>query len=320
MSRRKSERLMNLVIALLVSRQFLTKERIRQVVEGYHDQSDEAFERMFERDKEELREIGIAIEVGSFDPVFDDDQGYRIRRDEFELPEIALEPDEAAVVGLAARVWQHARLAEQTSAALVKLKAAGVAVEPDALALVEPRLAAGEDSFEPLWDAVISRTPVAFDYARSGQPRSLRHLEPWGILSWHGRWYVIGHDRNREATRMFRLSRVAGNVTADGPAGSYAAPEDLDLRAEAQRLATAPPQGTATVRVRPGTGWGLRRRADSVDPADDGFDRIRFGYAGRWETAEEIAGYGADVVVEEPAALRDAVVAVLRGAAGENVA
>jgi proteasome accessory factor B len=97
---------MNLVIALLVSGHYLTKDRIRQVVEGYHGQSDEAFERMFERDKEDLREIGIHIEVGSHDKVFDDEVGYRIRRDEFELPELVLEPDEAAVVGLAARVWQ----------------------------------------------------------------------------------------------------------------------------------------------------------------------------------------------------------------------
>src|SRR4028119_437364 len=109
MSRRKSERLMNLVIALLVTRQYLTKERIRTVVEGYHRQSDEAFERMFERDKEELREIGIEIEVGNFEELFDDEPGYRIRRDAFELPDIHLEPDEAAVVGLAARVWRAPR-------------------------------------------------------------------------------------------------------------------------------------------------------------------------------------------------------------------
>lgn len=309
---------MNLVIALLVTRHYLTRERVRAVVEGYHGQSDEAFERMFERDKEELREIGIEIEVGSFEELFDDEQGYRIRRDAFELPEIRLDPDEAAVVGLAARVWQHARLAEHTSSALVKLKAAGVEVDPDALSLVEPRLAAGEEAFEPLWSAVHTRTPVRFEYARPGESTQERHLEPWGILSWHGRWYVVGHDRDREATRMFRVSRVRGAVRPDGAAGAYQVPDGLDLKAQAQALMPTEPQGTATLRVRTNAGHALRRRATSVSVAADGFDRLHVPYAGLWQTAEEIAGYAADVVVEEPPDLRDAVVRVLRGVAGTD--
>lgn len=315
MTRRKSERLMNLVIALLVSQNYLTKERIRQVVEGYHDQSDEAFERMFERDKEELREIGVDIEVGSFERAFEDELGYRIRRDTFELPEISLEADEAAVVGLAARVWQHARLAGQTSSALVKLKAAGVPVEPDALPALEPQLAADEPSFEPLWDAVITRTPVTFEYARSGQPASLRHLEPWGILSWHGRWYVVGHDRDRMATRMFRLSRIVGDVKPDGRPGEYDVPDDLDLRAESEWLGPASPDASATVRIRRGAGWGLRRRATATTDAAEGWDVVEVPYGGRWQAAEEIASYGPDVVVDEPAELREAVLTLLAGVA-----
>ena len=106
---------MNLVICLLVARTYVPKSRIRQVVGGYGDQSDEAFERMFERDKDELRALGIPIETGSHESLFDDEPGYRIRRSEFELPPLSLEPDEAAVVGLAARVWQQAGLASATS-------------------------------------------------------------------------------------------------------------------------------------------------------------------------------------------------------------
>ena len=140
---------MNLVIALLVTPSYLSKERIRHAVEGYRDQNDEAFGRMFERDKEELREIGVEIETGSHDAVFGDELGYRIRRDAFELPEISLEPDEAAVVGLAARVWQQARLADATQSALLKLRAAGQQVDASGLTGIEPRLAASEPAFEP---------------------------------------------------------------------------------------------------------------------------------------------------------------------------
>src|SRR3978361_888460 len=102
---------MNLTICLLVARTNLTKDRIRQAVEGYHGLTDEAFDRMFDRDKEELRVLGVPIEVAPIARGFDDEVGYRIHRDKFELPEITLEADEAAVIGLAARVWQHTKRA-----------------------------------------------------------------------------------------------------------------------------------------------------------------------------------------------------------------
>ena len=98
------ERILNLTICLLVSGRYLPKSRIREAVEGYHDLSDAAFERTFERDKDELRSLGVPIEVGSFDPLFDDEPGYRILPSEFELPPIDLDAEEAAVVGVAARV------------------------------------------------------------------------------------------------------------------------------------------------------------------------------------------------------------------------
>src|SRR6476469_10768766 len=97
----KSERLLNLLILLLVSRSFVTKDRIRDVIDDYRRGSDEAFEKMFERDKDELRSLGIPIEVGQMDSYFDDEPGYRIRADEFALPDISLESDEAQVVALA---------------------------------------------------------------------------------------------------------------------------------------------------------------------------------------------------------------------------
>ena len=104
MTARKSERLLNLLITLLVARTYVPKERLREVVEQYRTSSDEAFEKMFERDKDELRSLGVPIEVGYVDRAFEDEPGYRIERAVFELPRIDLEPEEAAVLGLAARV------------------------------------------------------------------------------------------------------------------------------------------------------------------------------------------------------------------------
>src|SRR6201999_3475785 len=98
-----------IVVLLLSSRRYLTAEQIRAAVSGYPPEQD-AFKRMFERDKEELRDLGIPLETGKASS-FDDDLGYRISRQDYELPEIHLEPDEAAVLGLASRVWQSAELA-----------------------------------------------------------------------------------------------------------------------------------------------------------------------------------------------------------------
>ncbi|HEX6514616.1 MAG TPA: WYL domain-containing protein [Nocardioidaceae bacterium] len=318
MAARKSERLLNLLITLLVSRSYVTKERIREVVEQYRGSSDEAFEKMFERDKEELRSLGVPIEVGFLDRAFEDEPGYRIERSAFELPQVELEPDEAAVLGLAARVWQHAGLASATSDALVKLKAAGITVDREALNVAQPLLAAEEPAFEAFWDATLTRTPVRFAYRRSADAEPAeRHMQPWGVVSYRGRWYAVGHDADRGAPRLFRLSRVQGEVGQDGPAGSFEVPEGTDLRALTEALAPASPDRRARVLVRRGAAHGLRRHAEEVGgDTPVGWDRIEVAYGRTEALADEILGYGADVTVEEPEELRTQVVARLREVAG----
>ena len=319
MAIRKSERLLNLLITLLVSRSYVTKERIREVVDQYRDAGDEAFEKMFERDKEELRSLGIPIEVGYLDRAFEDEPGYRVERSAFELPEIDLEPDEAAVIGLAARVWQHAGLASATSDALVKLKAAGVSVDRAALNVVQPQLAVEEPAFEAFWEATRTRTAVAFGYRAPASAEVLtRHLQPWGVVSYRGRWYVVGHDSDRGAPRMFRLSRVQGEVRSVGRPGSYDVPPGTDLRALTETLAPPATEHRARLRIRADAAHGLRRHAQPVDAAraPDGWDRIEVPYGRTDALADEVLGYGADVVVEAPPELREMVVDRLRMVAG----
>ena len=178
---------------------------------------------MFERDKEELRSLGVPIEVGSIDPLFDDEPGYRISPDEFALPDVRLAADEAAVVGLATRVWEHARLAEATTDAVRKLTAAGVEVDVSALDLVEPRLSADEPAFDVFWDATQAapggrvRLPAPGYPGQHGQLK--RHLQPWGVVRHSGRWYVLGLDTDRGEERVFRLSRVVGDARRVGAPG-----------------------------------------------------------------------------------------------------
>ncbi len=313
MAPRKTERILNLTICLLVTRQFLPKSRIREIVEGYHDLSDAAFERTFERDKDELRALGIGIQVGSFDGYFDDEVGYRIERNDFELPPIELDAAEAAVLGVAARAWQHAGLAESTRSALAKLRAAGVEPDTTGLTGLEPSVAAGEPAFEPLWRAVLDRVQVEFRY-RGGEPR---RLEPWGITSFHGRWYVVGLDVDRQDRRMFKLSRMSDVPHPVSAPGAYTVPADLDLRALARKLWPDEPNAQAELGLRAGRAPTLRRAGESADgagrPLPEGFEVVRIGYADLAALADDIARYAADVVVLSPPELRTAVIERLRG-------
>ena len=311
---------MNLTICLLVTRTYISKDRIRQTIEAYHDMSDDAFDRMFDRDKEELRVLGIPIELGSVQKGFDDDVGYRISRSQFELPEISLEADEAAIVGLAARVWQHASLASATTQGLRKLRAGGVDVDETALSIIEPQLATDEPAFDSVFAALTERRPIEFDYRTPASSASTtRHLEPWGIVSWHGHWYVVGHDADRDAARMFRVSRIQGEARPTGPPGSFSPPDDLDLRAQAETLAPPHPHSTATIWVRHGAGGPLRRRAARATPVDEQWTEIELPYGSGSSLADELASFGPDVVARAPEEVRDAVVrrltAVASGAA-----
>lgn len=325
MTASKSERLMNLVIMLLVSRTYVTKERIREVIEGYQGSEDEAFEKMFERDKAELRALGIPLELGSVDKYFEDEQGYRIARDAFELPELDLEPDEVAVLGLAARVWQHAGLASATSSALVKLRAAGHEVDRDALDVLQPRVGAEEPAFDAMWSATISRTPVRFGYRRPSEDTdTVRHLEPWGVVTSRERWYVVGRDRDRGEPRMFRLSRIQGAVENDGKPGSFVVPPGTDVRALTARLAPAQPTMEATVLARKGSAVLLRRRARQLEedvPGPDSaspWDRLTVPMYSYDELAGDVLSHLGEVVAEAPAELRTRVVERLTGLLGES--
>lgn len=309
MAPRKTERILNLTICLLVSGRYLPKSRIREAVEGYHDLSDAAFERTFERDKDELRALGVPIEVGNFDPLFDDEPGYRIVASEFELPPIDLDPEEASVVGVAARVWQHASMAASTLSAIGKLRAAGMEPDTSQLASLEPSVSATEPAFETLWTSVLDRTRVSFDYRGV-----LRTLEPWGVTSSKGRWYVIGRDTDRAAVRMFKLARIDGLPTKVSRPGAFAVPDDLDLRRLAQSLAPREPTAEALVALRVGRAPSLRRRARSVPPRQplpEGFEAFAVGYTEPAALAEEVSGYAADVVVLDPPELRQRVVDLL---------
>jgi proteasome accessory factor B len=271
---------------------------------------------MFERDKEELRELGIPLETDLSSPG-DEEAGYRIQREAYELPEITLEPDEAAVLGLAARVWHRAELAGAAAGALLKLRAAGIDAEEDTTQTgIEPRVHTGEAAFGPLWEAVMERRTVTFAYRAPGRAAAQeRRLEPWGVVNRHGRWYVAGHDRDRDAVRVFRLSRIEGTVSFSGPPGSVVVPAGTDVRELVKDWDSSPPASvrTATLRVRTGAGLGLRRTALAARPDGDGWDDVQVPFHEIGWYADYLASFGADVIAVDPPDLREAVIRRLKG-------
>ena len=312
----KTERLVNLVIALLHTRQPLSRARLRQAVPDYAGSSDEAFERMFERDKDELRALGVPLRTEPIDPFFDDEPGYRIDQREYALPEIDFAPDELAVLGLAARSWSQASLAGPAAQALRKLEAAGLVKDETSVAGIEPLLHTREAAFEPVRDAVLSRTPLRFDYRGGSGDLTGRHVQPWGLTSWHGRWYLTAHDLDRDAPRVFRLDRIAGEPSRAGGKGGYDVPAGHDAAAMIRRSVGEDDGETTTVRllVREGTAASLRRRGQVVagshdadlgsgsdrGPVEEGWDLIELPAGSLQALAKEVCGAGPDVVVVAP--------------------
>ncbi|GGM28159.1 helix-turn-helix transcriptional regulator [Promicromonospora citrea] len=328
-----AERLLNLVIALVNTNAAMTKQQVRTAVAGYADApSDEAFERMFERDKDMLRALGVpVVTVGTGGHT--DELGYRIDQDAYALPPIDLTPAELGVLSLAAQFWQDKTLQTDITRAMVKLRAAG-AGDPsvDALAGLAPSVRAVGDAYGPLMEAIEARRAVRFAYRAAYNGAVLtRHVEPWRIAARDGGWYLMAFDRDRQAPRVFRLSRIESRVRVTGPAGAYDIP-DVDTDVMLGKAHGEVRQ--AVVAVRPERASALRARGKPVPdgerqawlarlPADGGadgstptgWDVLEVPFRSVTGMASEAAGYGAAVVVLEPAPVREETVRRLRAAA-----
>ncbi|POX39232.1 WYL domain-containing protein [Streptomyces sp. Ru73] len=326
----KAERLMNLALCLLGTRRPLTKRELRGSIEAYVEAfgpgdtvagaGDEAFNRMFERDKDDLRELGMVIETVEG---LDGDTGYLARRDSNRLPPITLDAEEAAALGLAAKIWQQARLAGAASGALQKLRAAGMplaAEDEDPYdpaqphSALEPRIPAHEAAFEPLMLACRDRRPVVFDYrkANAATPEQ-RQVEPWILECWRGHWYLAGWDRERQAERVFRLSRITGKVRSRAGKFTAEVPDHVTVRETVESWAGETATGTARIKLRADHGYPLRARALSVREAGEGWDELEIPYGHGLDAW--LVELGPDVVVLEPAELRNDVVERLRAVA-----
>ncbi|GAA1845277.1 helix-turn-helix transcriptional regulator [Microbacterium koreense] len=311
------ERLVNLVVALMATEQGLTKDTILASVSGYREQSEagaskDALEKMFERDKEALRKLGVPIEtIGDWaDPDDLREARYRVPSAEYELPEdITFTPAELALLTLAGGVWSENSLSADARSGVRKIRALGIPLE-DPIIGFAPRLHARESSFVALQQAIEQSRVVRFSYLMPGRSQSRRRrLQPLALVEYEARWHVYGVDLDLEADRTFLLSRIVGEVDITRE------PFDESLRVGAgeralRGLDEVASRNFALVEVTPGTEAALRL-ARRGTPAGQG---LRVPFVDAHVLADELASYGPEVRVVAPDDLREHVTARLRAA------
>ena len=303
---RKSERLVNLTIALLATKRFITKSEIFRTVEGYEG-SPETKERMFERDKDDLRNLGIEIEVGSFDPLFDDEAGYRIRPESYALNLDDISGEDLGLLSLAAEAWRGAALDGAAQSALLRLSSIGVVSDIDSLPAMTPRLSSSHISFETLTTSITSRIPVTFNYIAADLSIEVRIVDPYGIATRNGHWYLVGFDHKREGIRIFRFDRIDGDISKASKGKSYEIPKNFDLVAQ---LSGADSLLTSQLDIRKGKAHVLRHMATKVEDMGE-WDRISISYPDVERMIKLVLWHGSDAKVITDDGLRTGVIQAL---------
>jgi proteasome accessory factor B len=306
----RRERLLNLLAALLESRTGLTTDEILSERSLGYEGSTESARKAFERDKKSLRAMGVPLDqVG-----VNEDTRYRVDPDDYYLPDLGLTEAESAALHLAVTAISLGNDDAAGQGALMKLGGReGDRAQTIAELPIVPALA-------PVYEATRRRAPVRFRY--KGEDR---HVEPWGLSSKRGRWYVVGFDRDRGQMRVFRADRIDGAVDI-GDDDSFAVPDDFRPEAE---LAEEPWQlgGGAPVAVRvrvdPGRAADLAaraRRASDVEWESDGSVVVTLGVTNLDGLRSLVFEYLEHAEVLDPPEVRDAVVDWLESVAEAGAA
>jgi proteasome accessory factor B len=302
---RKSERLVNLTIALLATSRWLTKSEIYRTIDGYSGDLD-AKERMFERDKEELRNLGIEIEVGSFDPLFEDEVGYRIRPEKYRIQISNLSELQFSLISLATQMWRGAVLSSQANSALLKLKSLGIESDPEGLSLNPQRLDVSDENLLHIIDAISSKKVISFGYFNRDSVTQDRAIEPLGVGTKNGFWYVAGRDLDKKEIRLFRLDRFSSAVKDQGRAGAIDSPSDFAMSDLLQSQAR---NNVCRVKVRTDKAHALRKFS-SIISSDDDWDLLELSYATQGQLIRDLLWHRDDVEIIGP----DEIVVTVRSA------
>ena len=256
----KIERLLSVMQALLGTQRAIGASEIRRLVPGYPD-DDAAFKRAFERDKDELREMGVPLLVETIPGSDPPRLGYRIRPQDYELADPGLEPDELEALNLAATVIGVSGGAGERG--LFKLGGVAAAV-PEAELPADPSLIAA-------FTGVAERRRLAFRYHGVD-----RELDPYRLQFVRGRWYLNGFDHVRAEDRWYRMERMEGDVATVGEPDAFARPVEAvpGLQLDPWVLGGGAEAVTATVWFDPVVAASVRAQVDGAAITADDADGL----------------------------------------------
>lgn len=307
------DRLFSLVLALLATETGLLKSEILSTVRGYAEKFDRSganvnLDRQFERDKDQIRELGIPLETVESPDRPGDNQAlrYRIPKGQYDLPdEVRFTSDELTLLGLAAEVWREASLSEDSQRALTKLRALGIEPREPVIGYA-PRLRVRDAAFDPLRQALDRRQSVQFGYFKPGElaPRK-RRVNPLAVVLHEGRWHLHAHDLDVDEPRTFLMSRIVGDVTTIAGSSFDAPPAGIQDKVIAD-LSELRLRNAADLAVTAGSDAEVRLGRRAVERDEDA-GVIRLHYTDAAVFADELAAYGPEVRVLSPETLRDAV-------------
>lgn len=303
---RKTERLVNLTIALLATKRYITKSEIFRTVDGYEGTA-ESKERMFERDKDDLRNLGIEIEVGSFDPLFEDEAGYRIKPDSYQFQLGDVNSQEISLLSLAAEAWKGAALDGSALTALRKLHAIGIESDIESIPDLAPHANISDKNLQIAITAITSRQKISFKYLSEELAEQERKIAPYAVTSQYGHWYLYGLDLEKSSIRSFRLDRISSDITPDGKARSFEVSEDFNLTNQSRNSDEVM---TGLLYLRTGRAIALRSRSKPAENESSiaGWDLVELNYRDQERFIEEVLWYADDAVVLEPDNVRDEIV------------
>jgi proteasome accessory factor B len=316
------ERLFSLVLALLATDAGLTKNEILSTVQGYRQRystsgDNSNLERQFERDKDDIRELGVPLETldAPGEPGNNQNLRYRIPRGDYELPtDITFSPEETTLLNLAAMVWREGSISGESRRAILKLRSLGVVADEPVIGYA-PRLRVRDVAFEPLTAALDKHVVVRFGYLKPGEHEARsRTVAPIALIQREGRWILHAQDLDADGTRNFLLRRIVTPVTTTNT--RYAAFPASATEAAKAGLDELWQNRTALVRVEPGSDAAtrLRKRPGTTGSGDS----LTLHYSDIDLFADELAGYGPEVLVESPHELRTAVRARLERTAADH--
>lgn len=313
-----SERQLGLTFALIHSKFGLTKREIFERLPGYvgSDRSPDALNKIFERDKRDIRALGVAIETIVPDDGDNQETRYRIPMQAFQWPEkVELSANQLALIELAVQCWQDAAMSTEVNAALMRLRALGEAPTTEMIQQLAPRFRAFDAAFETIAEAISECAPIAFQYRKPGSTKpERRNIQPWKLISVDGQWLVQGIDIDKGSARNFLLKRIVDKaVKVDfSPESRFVRPTAEELSVVESRLNEFTAQNKAILRIVPASAaWSHFE----MDIKSDGNAELHLSVMDEDLLAETIRSFAGQIVVLEPASLAEKVAAGLRAVA-----